>query len=283
MRRALLALRSRRGCSRARRRAARRRHPLGNFSINHLTRVSVVARRASTSATSSTRPRSRRSRSAALAARARCSRASAPRSLRAARARPSTGGASPLAPRRRRGSRFPPGQGGLPTDPRRAARCTARGRRRAAHGARCTTARSPAASAGRRSSPRPGRGHGGALDAPGRATRPTGCATTRRTCCRARSTQRDATLAVARRQRHGHRAARRRAPASTTERPARATASPGCSRRGAGGRAAAPAARRVRLGRAARALPRARQGDGRRLPGRHARHGAARGRARRAP
>ena len=47
------------------------------------------------------------------------------------------------------------------------------------------------------------------------------------------------------------------------------------------GRAALPPARRVRLGRGARALARARQGDGRRLPRRHARDRAARRRARR--
>ena len=52
-------------------------------------------------------------------------------------------------------------------------------------------------------------------------------------------------------------------------------------RRGRRGRAAPAPARRVRMGRRARALPRAREGDGRRLPRRHARDGAAGGRARR--
>ena len=52
-------------------------------------------------------------------------------------------------------------------------------------------------------------------------------------------------------------------------------------RRGRRGRAAPAPAGRVRVGRRARALPRAREGDGRGLPRRHARDGAAGGRARR--
>ncbi len=105
------------------------------------------------------------------------------------------------------------------------------------------------------------------------ATPRTACAATRRICCRSPLDRRDATFGVTpgdgtlvAPKRRGRRALDR--ARAETDGFAGLFEDAGLGR----GRAAAPAAGGVRLGRAARAVARPRQGDGRRLPGRHARH-----------
>ena len=175
----------------------------------------------------------------------------------------------------RAGSAFPHGQGGLRTTRVELSLSRAGQRRRAA--SRCATTRSPAASAGRPSLVAPGRGTAVRSSVPQgdptsglrgypqvAAVEPAGPARGDASRC-ARAA---ATVDGAEGPRRGLRRRRRAA---------RATASPACSRTPPPGAARSPpAAGRVRLGRAARALARARQGDGRRLPGRHARHLARR-------
>ena len=157
------------------------------------------------------------------------------------------------------------------TDPRRAPLVAAVPP--GAHGSSSTTTRSPAGSAGRRSSPA-GRRHRRALERP--PSDPTGWP------ARLPAGPPAEPAGPARGELRGE----RRAPAASPRREGQArrprdhrsraaTASPARSTSGHRPRRAHPAAARLRLrlGRAARALARARQDDGRRLPGRHARHG----------
>ena len=271
---ALLAPRSRRSLGAG----ARRAHPLGNFSINHLStvRISRRPRRRPLRARPGRDPDlpgARRCRDAAVLAR---KRAEVARRLqltrrRAARSRCAVG--APAAARSR------PAQGGLPHD----AASSSRSRRRVRDAAPRRAAR--------RHVPRPRRLEGGRRRARARAPpcarRAAGDPTDglRRYPADLLSSPLDRARRELRRaagRRHAH--APRGAGRACHDEPRRATtASPALFADAAAGRgrAAAAAARRVRLGRAARALARARQGDGRGLPGRHARHGAPRRRARR--
>ena len=271
MRRALLLGRARLSRWRAARAAAAAAHPLGNFSINHLTRSGLDA--------------------TAVDVRYILDQAEIPtfqeRGLAArdgARAQAGGGRARLDADGRRpRASRCAPRPGARISLPARPGRPAAHARRAAADARRvdarrarssCATRRSPAASAGRRSSRGRARAPPCARASPrgdpthGLRALPAGH------CSRARSTS--ATRDVHRRARRRH-ADGAGAPgdcgATTTDRSGDGFAGVFDGRGGRPGRAAAPAAGRVRLGRAARALARARQGDGRGLPGRHARHG----------
>ena len=133
--------------------AAASAHPLGNFSVNHLSQVSVSSDRVDVRyvldeaeiPTFQQRATVRRRAAAAQAGRG-----------RARLALTVDGRRVPCDRRARRRSRIRKGQGGLHDHARRAAARGARGRRHG--GSSCATARSPAASAGRRSSPRPARG-----------------------------------------------------------------------------------------------------------------------------
>ena len=172
----------------------------------------------------------------------------------------------------------PAGQGGLRTTRARAAADRGGARRAARRGARRDVSR--AASAGRPSSPSPGRGTAVRSSAPGR-TRRTACAATRPTCCAARPTcaspRSTSRPAPARWRRPGSAAQRRGRDASRGD-----GADARVRRRGGRQGHPDPAARHgVRLGRGARALAGPRQDDGRRVPRRHARHAAPRGAARR--
>ena len=242
-------------------------HPLGNFSINHLTQVSVSSDRGRRPL----HPRPGRDPDVpgARARRRRGARAQAGRDRGGLQAHGRTAAASRsrVAPAT---IAFPPGQGGLQLTTRSSSTSLARPRRRAAR------------ARARRDLPRPRRlegdrrsGHG----AGARRTRRTGCARypkarpvePARRARRRRFACAGGALAVPA-------TARRCTPPPTA--PATASRAVRGRRRGQR-RAPAAAARRVRLGRAARALARPRQGDGRRLPRRHARHRASRRRARR--
>ena len=153
---------------------------------------------------------------------------------------------------------------------RRASSCRCRRASETRGGSSCATARSPGAWAGRRSSPHRDAAPRSARTCP-RATPPTGLRTYPDDLLQSPSDVRAARLDAqpgtgtltapdgSRTVRGRRRALRRRADEGLRRR-----------RRGGGGPAAPPAGR-VRLGRGARALARPRQGDGRRVPGRHAR------------
>ena len=253
--------------------AAASAHPLGNFSVNHLTRVSV-----------SVRPRRRalhprRGRDPDVPAARRGRR-------RAAAAQAGRGRAAAGADRRR--------------PPRRAAGGGAPGRSRtrrarAGCGRRASSCRwSRAWTAPRRVELRdgtfPGRvgwkavvvepGEGTAVRSSVTADDPTnGLRAYPEDLLESPSDVRSATPRGAARRRH--RAGARRAAVARDRRRRSRLRRRVQRRRRRTRRARAPAAERVRLGRVPRALARPRQGDGRRLPRRHARDRAARGRARR--
>ena len=243
-------------------------HPLGNFSVNHLTEVVGLAPTASTCATCSTRPRSRRSRSAALARRRGARRASAPRS-RARLVLTVDGRRVPL-----RAGRAP-----RSTPPARAGRAADDARRAAAERAASTTPRRvelrdgtfPGRVGWKAIVAQPGRGHRRALDAPagdptdGLRALPGGPA-------RSPLDQRERDVRGAPGDGTLRRPTAERGAATTTDRAA-ATASPACSPTPPPARACSLLLLLAAFGWGAlHALsPGPRQGDGRRLPRRHAR------------
>ena len=261
---------------RGRRRPRPRAHPLGNFSVNHLSQVSVSADRVDVryvldeaeiptfqqrgaDRRRAARPQARGGRAPAGAHRRRPARGAAPGGRAAA-------------------SRIRTGQGGLPHDADRAAAVRAGRRRRAASS--CATARSPGRVGWKAIVPAARRGTAVRSSAP--AADPTdGLRRYPEDLLSSPADMRTATFAV----RPG--AGTLQAPDGTrlgepADRDADDGHHEGVQRRGGRPRRAAPAAAdRVRVGRAARALARPRQGDGGRLPRRHARDGAPRGRARR--
>ena len=251
-------------------------HPLGNFSVNHLTQVRSRAT-ASRRCTSWTRPRSRRSRSAASRRREVLARkrAEVERGLRLE----VDGRAVALRPAGAGAHRVPRRAGRPEGDARRG---PARRARRAIRGASCCATRpSRAGRDGRRSWQRPATAP---PCAPRRlpATPPNGLRSYPEDTLSSPLDQRTRDVRGAARRRHAGGAARSRRRRDHHDQPRQRRPRRRVQRRRLRpGRAAPAAARGVRLGRAARAVARARQGDGGRLPDRHARHRAARGRPRR--
>ena len=241
-------------------------HPLGNFSVNHLSVVSVSDDRVDVryvldQAEIPTVQEDRLSRAEVLARK----RAEVERRL-------------VLTVDGRRVALVPAGPPRAAASPPARAGCGRRGSScpcarvwmtRAASS--CTTEPSPAGSGGRPSS------HGPATAprcarARRAATPPTACAATPRTCCRARSTSARRLPGRAGR-RHAGRSRRRARRGGRDARHLGRLRRPVRGRRFGPGRAARAAGGRLRLGRPARPLAGPRQGDGRGLPGRHARHG----------
>ena len=174
----------------------------------------------------------------------------------------------PLRARAGRRSALPAGQGGLRTT-RVELTLRAAAPRRAPSS--CATRRSPAASAGARSSCARARDRR-ALDASPPTIRRAGCASIPQALLTRPADVRE--RAPARRARATARLARRpgvRGPDRRTRAAGDGLAGASTTRPPGAGVLRPAAARRVRLGRGARAVARPRQGDGRGLPGRHAR------------
>ncbi len=254
--------------------AAAGAHPLGNFSVNHLSTVSVSDDRVDVryildqAEIPTFQERDVAGRRAAAAQAGRGAAPAGPDRRRPAR-RAAAGRAAVAEPSE--GCRWPG------DDARRAAADAPPWRHRRA--SRCVTARSPAGWAGTRSSRAPGAAPRCVRTHP-RPTPPAACGGTpttrsaaRPTCARRRSPSSpgDGTLQAPDGRRVSHTDERARRPALARVQ----------LRRGGPGRADPAAADRVRVGSAARALAGPRQGDGGRVPRRHARDRAPRGRARR--